>query len=137
MLPDQLADAVRDADKDDRRRDDTVRERLDRVGKEHTPILVPEAVELVDEDRDGALPAGVLQRSLYGMWRDRSRAQQPREWLRLLVDSFAEADRLPRGRDTDLAERLLPHAREVIACVAGRPRAQDVRGPKQLGSDHP
>src|SRR6185295_209594 len=90
VLTDQLADAVSDADQDDRRRDDTVGERLDRVGEQRTPLGVPEAVELVDEDRDRSLPTGVLQCSLYGMWRDRAGAEEPRQWLRRLVHSLAE-----------------------------------------------
>ena len=71
MLADQLADAVRDADQHERRRHDPVRERLDRVGEEHPPVRVLEAVELVEEDRDGALATGLLEGALDRVRRDR------------------------------------------------------------------
>ena len=75
MLSDQLADTVGHADEDDSRRHDPVGERFDRVGEEHTPLLVLKAVELVDEDGDGTLAARVSECALDRVRRHRSRAQ--------------------------------------------------------------
>ena len=60
MLADELVDVVCDADEDERRSDDAVGERLDRLREESPVVVIHDAVELVDKDRQRALSGQAL-----------------------------------------------------------------------------
>jgi hypothetical protein len=135
VVANQVADAVRNADQEDRGAHAPVGERLDRVGEEDALVGVVQPVELVQEERHLALRAHFLQDRAHGVGRDIAAAEAVGSRLRPLLRPLREADRLLARAELDLAERLAPDGAEVVAHVARRAGGEHAGAAQQLGSD--